>query len=102
MKLFGVLIAVAIAWGVAIPPAHALTITNGHDKSVKVTIEKWQRRINPGDSATFNPSENPTKIAFEARNFYVTCEAGPDDEVRIEDNTCYVNGEQAGRSDFRL
>ena len=97
-----ILVLVILATGGAPLPAAALTITNDTDDGIMVIIERWQRRINAGDTATFNPSENPTRVMFETRNFNITCEAGPDDEVRFSDETCYVNGVESGESLFHM
>ena len=82
--------------------ASALTITNGTEHSLKVTAEKWQRRINPGDSAVFTPTNPPVLLHLEIPNFYIPCEADTNDEVKVEGNQCYVNGEATGDSQVRM
>ena len=82
--------------------ANALTIINGTDHSLKVTAEKWQRRINPGDSAVFTPTNPPVLLHLEIPNFYIPCEADANDEVKVEGNQCYVNGEATGDSQVRM
>ena len=82
--------------------ANALTIINGTDHSLKVTAEKWQRRINSGDSAVFTPTNPPVLLHLEIPNFYIPCEADTNDEVKVEGNQCYVNGEVAGDGQVRM
>ena len=82
--------------------ANALTIINGTDHSLKVTAEKWQRRINSGDSAVFTPTNPPVLLHLEIPNFYIPCEADTNDEVKVEGNQCYVNGEAAGDGQVRM
>ena len=82
--------------------ANALTIINGTDHSLKVTAEKWQRRINPGDSAVFTPTNPPVLLHLEILDFYISCEADTNDEVKVEGNQCYVNGEAAGDGQVRM
>jgi len=82
--------------------ASALTITNGTEHSLKVTAEKWQRRINPGDSAVFTPTNPPVLLHLEIPDFYIPCEADTNDEVKVEGNQCYVNGEAAGDGQVRM
>lgn len=96
------LVLVFLAAGGAPLPAEALSITNDTEVGIEVIIERWRRRINAGDTATFNPSENPTRVMFETRNFNVACEAAPDDEIRFSDETCYVNGVARGESLFHM
>lgn len=91
-----------LAAGGAPRPAEALSITNDTEVGILVIIERWQRRINAGDTATFNPSENPTRVMFETRNFNVAREAGPDDEIRFSEDTCYVNGVASGEGLFHM
>ena len=95
--LASMLLAVTVA-----SKASALTITNGTEESLKVTIEKWQRRINPGDSAIFTPTNPPALLHFELRSFYIPCEADIDDEVLVEGAQCYVNGVATGKSQVRM
>jgi len=80
----------------------ALTITNGTAESLKVTVEKWQRRINPGDSATFTPTKPPVLLQFELRNYFIPCEAGTNDFVLVENAKCFVNGVETGESQLRM
>ena len=82
--------------------ANALRITNGTDHSLKVIAEKWQRRINPGDSAVFTPTNPPVLLHLEILDFYISCEADTNDEVKVEGNQCYVNGEATGDSQVRM
>ena len=95
--LMSVFLVTAVASG-----ANALRITNGTDHSLKVTAEKWQRRINPGDSAVFTPTNPPVLLHLEILNFYIPCEADTNDEVKVEGNQCYVNGEATGDSQVRM
>ncbi len=97
-----ILALVFLAAGVAPPPAQALSITNDTDGSLTVIIERWWRCINAGDTATLNPSENPTRVMFETDNFNVAREARPDDEIRYSEEICYVNGVASGDSQFHL
>jgi hypothetical protein len=97
-----ILALVFLAAGGAPFPAEALSITNHTEAVIEVVIERWRRRINAGDTATFNPSENPTRVMFETRNLNVACEAGPDDEIRFSEETCYVNGVASGESQFHM
>ena len=82
--------------------ASALTIKNGTDQTLKVTIEKWERRINSGDSAVFTPANPPALLQFELGTFYIPCEADIDDEVLVEGEQCYVNGEATGESQVHM
>jgi hypothetical protein len=102
MMRAAILVLIFLAAGGAPTPAEALSITNDTDGGILVIIERWQRRINAGDTATFNSSENPTRVMFETHNFNVACEAGPDDEIRFSEDTCYVNGVASGESLFHM
>ena len=102
MKTICVALLSALFGLVSVSGALALTITNDTEESLKVTVEKWQRRINPGDSAVFTPTNPPAMLQFELRNYYITCESGADDNVRVEKPQCYVNGEAVGDSQLRM
>ncbi len=102
MMRAAILLLAFLAAGGAPFPADALSITNDTEVGIEVIIERWRRRINAGDTATFNPSENPAHVVFETRNFNVACEAGPDDEIRFSEDTCYVNGVASGENLFHM
>ena len=102
MKAICVALLSVLLGAVSVSPVLALTITNDTEESLKVTIEKWQRRVNPGDSAEFTPTSPPVLLQFELRYYYITCEAGADDKVRVETGQCYVNGVAAGESQVRM
>ena len=59
-------------------------------------------RIKPGDSAVFTPTNPPVLLHLEIPNFYIPCEADTNDEVKVEGNQCYVNGEAAGDGQVRM
>ncbi len=102
MSRAAILLLAFLAAGGAPLPAEALSITNDTEVGIEVIIERWRRRINAGDTATFNPSENPTRVMFETRDLLVACEAGPEDEIRFSEDTCYVNGVASGESLFHM
>ena len=102
MKIINAVLMSAFLVTVVASGANALRITNGTDHSLKVTAEKWQRRINPGDSAVFTPTNPPVLLHLEILNFYIPCEADTNDEVKVEGNQCYVNGEATGDSQVRM
>lgn len=83
-------------------PVHALEIANDHDEAAKILIEGWVQFMMPHRSAKFRPFEDPTLIKIELNVVRIQCEAGPDDQVRLADNNCYVNGELAGEGQFRM
>ena len=83
-------------------PAQALEIVNDHDKPVKVLIEGWVRFMGPHQSARFRPFEDPTLIKIELDVVRLQCEAGADDQVRLADNNCYVNGELVAEGQFHM
>lgn len=83
-------------------PADALTITNDGDETVKVWIEKWLYRLRGGRSAVFNPSSEPVSVLIESRYWRVTCEAAASSDIRVSEDTCIVDGVNAGESRFQL
>ena len=102
MKNFSVAVTIVFMIAFWSPDVKALTITNGTEESLKITIEKWQRRINPGDSATFTPTNPPVLLQFEIRNHYIPCTANTEDNVLVENAQCFVNGEPNGESQVRM
>ena len=76
MRTICIVLFSALFGAVPVSGALALTITNDTEESLKGTIEKWQRRINPGDSAVFTPTNPPVMLQFELRNYYITCSLG--------------------------
>ena len=102
MKIINAVLMSAFLVTAVASAANALRITNSTDYSLKVTAEKWQRRINPGDSAVFTPTNPPVLLHLEILNFYIPCEADTNDEVKVEGNQCYVNGEVTGDSQVRM
>ena len=102
MKKFSVAVMLVFMIAFWSPDVKALTITNGTEESLKITIEKCQRRINPVDSATFTPTNPPVLLQFELRNYYIPCTANFQDNVLVENAQCFVNGEATGESQLRM
>ena len=102
MKKFSAVVMTVLMIVFLSPNVNALTITNGTEESLKITIEKWQRRINPGDSATFTPTNPPVLLQFELRNYYIPCTANTEDNVLVENAQCFVNGKASGESQVRM
>ena len=102
MKKFSAVVMTVLMIVFFSPNVNALTITNGTEQSLKITIEKWQRRINPGDSATFTPTNPLVLLQIELRNHYIPCTANTEDNVLVKNGQCFVNGEASGESQVRM
>lgn len=86
----------------AAPPAAALTVANDGAETVNVWIEKWLYRLRAGATTAFNPTVEPVSIIVESRNWRVVCKAGAASEVRVAENSCIVDGAEAGERQFQL
>lgn len=102
MKVSGIALFAAFCALFAAPPAAALTIVNDGEETVNIWIEKWLYRLRAGAATAFNPTAEPVSIIVDSRNWRVVCEAGAASEVRVAENSCIVDGAEAGESQFQL
>ena len=92
----------ALALTLLSTPASALDIVNEEREAAKIMIESWDQVVGAGQTARFRPFASPTLIKIELSHIRLQCEASLNDQVRLADNNCYVNGELAGEGRFRM